>query len=115
MRRSVDFPRLVVLVGRLMDEPKLKLKRRGSGGTPFLKMKLAIARQDKQERTATRSAVLIEASVRGRLAEVCAASLRKGQSVAVAGSLRSHSDGKDRPRLEVIVDRVQVVKTKRRR
>ncbi|MBI4303899.1 MAG: single-stranded DNA-binding protein [Chloroflexi bacterium] len=104
--------RRIVLAGRLMDEPRLR--RSGPGGAPFLRMRLTVTRHGKEERAATGSVPLVETSVRGRLAEICAGSLKKGQSVAVAGSLRAirskAAAGTSRSRLEVSADRVQILK-----
>ncbi|MBI4563718.1 MAG: single-stranded DNA-binding protein [Planctomycetes bacterium] len=73
--------RPVVVVGRLMNDPKLR--RSGTEGTPFLKMRLAIWRCGEGERTAT-----VGVGVRGQLAEICAQNLRRGRTVAMAGLSR---------------------------
>ncbi len=101
---------LAIVVGRLTRDPELKYT--ASGGIPYVRMSVAVNREQKQDDATVKKTVsFVEISVWRRLAELCAQFLKKGRAVMVVGSLRQSrwtgKDGQARSKLELVADRVQ--------
>jgi single-strand DNA-binding protein len=101
---------LAILVGRLTRDPELKYTN--PGGIPYVKMSLAINREQKvADGTVKKTVSFVDITVWRHLAEICAQFLKKGRTVMVVGSIRQSrwtaKDGTPRSRIEVNAERVQ--------
>ncbi|MBQ5810369.1 MAG: single-stranded DNA-binding protein [Clostridia bacterium] len=103
---------LVALMGRLTDEPEL---RHTTNGTPVVSFTLAVERRFKsgEERTAD----FINIVAWRQSAEFVSKYFRKGQLVAVDGSIQTRryqdKDGNNRTAFEVVANNVHFAEPKR--
>ena len=105
----------VILVGTLGKDPETRYMPSGSAVT---NMRIATNEQwkdkqtgEQQERTEWHSIAMF-----GRLAEIAAEYLRKGQQVYIEGKLRTRKwqdkEGKDRYTTEIVADEMQMLGSK---
>lgn len=102
---SNRFP--VSVTGRLATDPSLST----ATASPLVKFRLAVddRRQAPDGSWETRQTVFHDVAAWGRLAEVAADQLRRGDAVVVAGTLKFDTyqqDGKERTRSEIVADAI---------
>lgn len=96
----------VILIGRLVRDPDTRIL---PSGVPVTTFRIAVNRRPSKD--GTTNADFIDIVAWRQLGELCARYLKKGQRVAVEGSLRQRSwqdqNGSYQSKIEVVADNVQ--------
>ena len=100
----------VLIIGRLVRDPEMKLTAAGIAVTRFT---VAVDKQVKKDKeSGEQTADFLRVVAWRRLAEICNEYLKKGKLVAIEGRLQFSSyekDGEKRSSAEIIADNMQML------
>lgn len=101
----------VILIGRLVKDPETRVL---PSGVTVTSMRIAVNRRPTREGVS--NADFFDIIAWRQLAEICSRYLKKGQRIAVEGSLRQRSwqdqNGNYQSRIEIVADNIQFLEPK---